>query len=92
MNWDAVSAVGEVIGAGAVVGTLVFLSIQVRDAKRVQLESNRLARSAAGDKAFDQFTAFRRMIAADSEVARSWRPARACDRTGSLSKKWDRPA
>jgi hypothetical protein len=30
MNWDAISAVGEMIGAIAVVVTLVYLSVQVR--------------------------------------------------------------
>jgi len=30
MNWDAVSAIGEIVGAIAVVVTLVYLTIQVR--------------------------------------------------------------
>ncbi len=30
MNWDALGAVGELIGAAAVLATLVYLSIQVR--------------------------------------------------------------
>ena len=35
-------------------------------------ESNKLARSAAADKAFDHFSGFRRLIAADPEVTRIW--------------------
>ena len=72
MNWDAIGAVGEVIGAVAVVGTLVFLAVQVRDGMRVQRETNALARAAAGDRSFDQFTGFRRMLATDPDTARLW--------------------
>ena len=35
-------------------------------------ESNVLARSAASDKAFDQFTNFRRLLAADPDTTRVW--------------------
>src|SRR5262245_53393900 len=30
MNWEAIGAIGEVVGAGSVVVTLVYLAIQVR--------------------------------------------------------------
>lgn len=30
MNWDAVSAIGEIVGAAAVVVSLVYLAVQVR--------------------------------------------------------------
>ncbi len=30
MNWDAISAIGEIIGAAAVVVSLVYLAVQVR--------------------------------------------------------------
>lgn len=30
MNWDAIGAIGEIIGAGAVVFSLVYLSIQIQ--------------------------------------------------------------
>lgn len=30
MNWDAIGAIGEIVGAGAVVLTLIYLSIQLR--------------------------------------------------------------
>jgi hypothetical protein len=39
MNWEAVGALGEVIGALAVVATLIYLTVQVRYAKH-QLEIN----------------------------------------------------
>ncbi|PLW69037.1 hypothetical protein C0039_10495 [Pseudohalioglobus lutimaris] len=31
MNWDAISAIGEIIGAAAVVISLLFLAVQIRD-------------------------------------------------------------
>jgi hypothetical protein len=38
MNWDAIGAIGEVIGAIAVVATLIYLAIQIR-------QNNKLLRS-----------------------------------------------
>lgn len=40
MNWDAIGAIGELIGAGAVIATLIYLAQQIKD-------SARAARSAA---------------------------------------------
>ena len=40
MNWEAVGAVGEIVGAVAVIVTLLYLSVQIKD-------SARAARSAA---------------------------------------------
>jgi len=34
MNWEAIGAVGEIIGALAVVITLFYLAVQLREAKR----------------------------------------------------------
>ena len=34
MNWDAIGAVGELLGALAVFATLLYLSIQVKEAAR----------------------------------------------------------
>lgn len=34
MNWEAVAAIGEIIGAGAVVASLVYLAAQIRHANR----------------------------------------------------------
>lgn len=42
MNWDALGAIGEIVGAGAVVVTLVYLSVQIRYAnKQAELETLR---------------------------------------------------
>ena len=34
MNWEAIGAIGEVIGAAAVVITLVYLAIQIRQSNQ----------------------------------------------------------
>lgn len=35
MNWDAIGSLGEVIGAGAVLVTLIYLSLQVRHSAKI---------------------------------------------------------
>ena len=30
MNWEALSAIGEIVGAGAVLITLIYLAVQMR--------------------------------------------------------------
>ena len=42
MNWDAIGAIGEIVGALAVVVTLIYLAIQIRSSnKHSELESFR---------------------------------------------------
>ncbi len=45
MNWDAIGAVGEILGALAVFVTLVYLAIQVRQAKEQVSRSVQQARN-----------------------------------------------
>ena len=47
MNWDALGAIAEIVGALAVVLTLVYLAFQVRYARTATLDQNRLTRSTA---------------------------------------------
>ena len=47
MNWEAIGAIGEIVGAIAVILTLVYLASQVRYAKNATLDQNRLTRSSA---------------------------------------------
>jgi hypothetical protein len=41
MNWEAIGAIGEILGAGAVIVTLVYLAVQIRHV-REQNQSNAL--------------------------------------------------
>jgi hypothetical protein len=40
MNWDALGAIGEIIGAVAVIATLYYLSLQIK------INSNEISKSA----------------------------------------------
>ena len=44
-NWEAVSAIGQLVGAIAVVSTLIYFAVQVRYAKLSAADNNRLARA-----------------------------------------------
>jgi hypothetical protein len=47
VNWEAISATGDFVGAVAVVVTLVYLAVQVRDAKRATADQSRIYRATA---------------------------------------------
>jgi hypothetical protein len=61
MNWDAIGAVGEIIGALAVVASLVYLAIQIRSQNR---ETRMLA-------VHETSTAFRESIGVFSDPAKA---------------------
>jgi len=41
MNWDAISAIGEIVGAAAVVVTLIYLAAQIRQNTKINSSSIR---------------------------------------------------
>ncbi len=45
MNWEAISAIGEITGAIAVVITLGYFALQIRSARETAADTNRLQRS-----------------------------------------------
>ncbi len=45
MNWDAMGAVGELIGAFAVVATLIYLAVQVKHSRALLDDSRQIALS-----------------------------------------------
>lgn len=45
MNWDAISAICQVLGTLAVVITLLYVAVQVRYAKQAAADQNRLSRA-----------------------------------------------
>ena len=65
MNWEAVGAVGEILGATAVVATLVYLAIQVRYAKNAAADVNRLSRAVGVRETISK-------TVADSALADAW--------------------
>ena len=66
MNWEAVGAIGEVVGAVAVVITLAYLAIQIRQ--------NTATQKAASHHAItDSFNNITVQIARDPQMGRLWR-------------------
>ena len=63
MNWDAVGAVGEIVGAAAVVISLIYLALQIR-------AQNREARRAAMHDFSEGFRDTMATFASDSEIAK----------------------
>jgi len=65
MNWDAVGSIGEVLGAGAVVVTLIFLIVEMR-------ESRKIAQAASVDSLADGWNKLNTVVMADSELTSLW--------------------
>ena len=40
MNWDAIGAVGEIVGALTVLITLIYLAIQIRQSNRIAITAS----------------------------------------------------
>jgi hypothetical protein len=62
MNWDALGAIGEIIGASAVLITLVYLALQIR-------ENTRSIHSESRGRISAQSQAFSAVIGGSREVA-----------------------
>ena len=65
MNWDAIGAIGEIAGAGAVVVSLLYLGLQI---KRQNIES----RFAAVHELVNETNIFFGSAAENKEVAEIW--------------------
>jgi hypothetical protein len=69
MNWDAIGATGEVLGAIAVVVSLVYLAFQIRQNTRQIDENTKAAQAAAFDSSIAHTFKARQAIAENSDVA-----------------------
>ena len=77
MNWDAIGAIGEIVGAFAVILTLYYLSTQIRHASK-QLDVQSAEKRMRGFDAIDEsFRDFRALIISDPEVATVWEKAKS---------------
>jgi len=65
MNWDALGVIAELIGASAVVITLVFLAIEVRNGRNA-------TESASVDTLAEGFNSTNALLASDPELAAIW--------------------
>ena len=66
MNWDAIGAVGETVGAVAVLLTLVYLAMQIR-------QNTKSVQAAAVDSANTQVSRIREVIFTNADVASVYR-------------------
>ena len=62
MNWDAIGAIGEIVGALAVVTTLLYLSVQVRQYQRSSIVEG-------SSKGHELHSAWRNTIVQNTEAA-----------------------
>ncbi len=76
VNWEAVGAIGELLGALAVVATLIYLSIQVRQSKAAVEENTRTARNSVLDQHTQSQSRWRSNISGDEGMAKIWVVAR----------------
>jgi hypothetical protein len=69
MNWDAIGAIAELLGAMGVIFTLAYLAIQIRhssDQLEKNIQSNRLQ---ANDSVFASYDSWRQSIIDNEELA-----------------------
>jgi hypothetical protein len=62
MNWDAIGSIAEVVGALAVLITLAYLAVQVRQNNTQLREASRLTQIASLDHTVEMFSRFRGML------------------------------
>jgi hypothetical protein len=73
MNWDAIGAVAEAIGAIGVICTLLFVAVQVRHSARATEENSREMMESRTRYAADSISRFSESLATSREVASLWR-------------------
>ncbi|MEE4659360.1 MAG: hypothetical protein V2J89_02765 [Halieaceae bacterium] len=61
MNWDALSAIGEIVGATGVIVTLVYLAIQIR-------QNTRASRVNAVQESMENSARFSELLATNSDL------------------------
>jgi hypothetical protein len=72
LNWEAIGAIGESVGALAVLVTLIILVVQIRHSIRIMAESNRLERASAVDRHSDSIGRWRGRLIENEDLMRIW--------------------
>jgi len=83
MNWDAVGALGDLVGGVAVVASLIYLALQVRHSARQTRENTRALRIASRSAVQDAFARWR-ALASDARLAELY--LRGCQDYSALSR------
>ena len=76
MNWEAISTIAEIVGATAVVISLIYLATQIRQNSRQVEEQVRALRLQAYDTAGADFSALRLHISGSPQLSSVWRRAK----------------
>lgn len=69
MNWDAIVAIVEIIGLMAVVASLIYLAVQVRQNSQLISQNTLVARSAMVHETSAFYARFFELVADNSELA-----------------------
>ena len=90
MNWEAIGAVGEVVGAVAVLVTLLYLAMQIRQNTDHLAQSSEALILSRRDSVTASFSRWRHLLGADAEMTEIW--VRGSEDYDSLDLGDDAPA
>ena len=68
LNWDAVGAIGEILGSGVVLISLIYIAIQVRDTKTATERTSRIERTNALSRTMLETPQLANIVAKINEV------------------------
>ncbi len=86
MNWNAIGATGELVGAIAVLATLIYLSIQTRLTRKAAEETAEFASNSATFESMSSFDQWRKSILENHELARIMVKARGSEALNDQEK------
>ena len=69
INWDAIGAIGELVGAAAVLATLFYLAQQIKHSHKSQVRANELAQASSIAESNAMFQSVWQQLANDGELA-----------------------
>lgn len=70
MNWDALGAIAELVGAIAVVLTLIYLAVQIRQSSKLVEQNTRMLDISHANATREAMNEVSRIIAADGQAGR----------------------
>lgn len=91
MNWEATGAIADIVGATAVLATLIYLALQIRQNSRSINQQNDMAKAQTIQARADSVTQLMLTVKRWSlYLPRSWQTNRECRLTWILSNEPER--
>ena len=87
MDWNAVSAIAEIIGAVAVIGTLIYVAVQIRQNSILLKQNTDFARASIVHETNVSQTQIYELIAQDKEVAEIFRPYQVTSQALAMARR-----